>query len=394
MPKFVVKLASEEKVWTEECWASDGDEVRRIYEKKGIVVLKVRRKFTLSRSKLKWRDRIIFTQQFLALVKAGVPFVRIFEIISSRLKNPRMLEILSGAKERVIDGAELSEAFKPYTKDLGVLFITALAAGERSGKIAYTLEKYLDYANFMESTTSKIKSSLTYPTVVITVSFFLVFLLTTFVIPRFASFYKTAQLQLPALTLFILSLSSFMKAHWLYIVLGLILLYVAYRNSFRIKPLYMWVEKAKLVMPFLGEGIFLISSSLYLRTLSFLLDGGIPVVQAALTAAEASPNGYLREKLRQVPEKVSQGFNLSQALEESGAVEELGIEMVRVGEGSGQLSDLLFQGADYLEKEFEFKVRRYLGIIEPLTILFLGVVVGIMLLSVYLPIFELARGVR
>ncbi len=394
MPKFVVKLASEERVWTEECWGSDPEEVRKIYEKKGIVVLKIRKKISLSRARLKWRDRIIFTQQFLALVRAGVPFVRILEIIGARMKNPRMLEIITGARERILDGAELSEAFRPYTRDLGVLFVTALAAGERSGKIAHTLEKYLEYAHFMEDITSKIKASLTYPTVVITVSFFLVFLLTTFVIPRFASFYKSARIQLPALTLLILSFSSFMKAHWPYIILGLVLLYLGYKNSPRVKPVHMWVERAKLAVPFLGEGIFLISSALYLRTLSFLLEGGIPVVQAARTAAEASPNGYLREKLKEVPEKVSQGESLSRALEESGAVEELGVEMVRVGEGSGQLAELLFQGADYLEKEFEFKVRRYLGILEPLTILFLGVVVGIMLLSVYLPIFELARGVR
>ncbi len=394
MPKFTVKLASEEKVWTEECWAESPEEARKIYEKKGFAVLKVKKKITFSRRKLGWRDRIIFAQQLLALVKAGVPFVRAFDLIMSRSKNPRLLEILSGARERVVDGAELSAAFKPYSKDLGILFITALAAGERSGRLAFTLEKYLDYANFMENTYSKIKASLTYPTIVITVSLFLVFLLTTFVIPRFASFYKHTNIQLPALTIFILSVSSFMKKNWMWLILFLFLLAFLYKYSVKIKPLYLWIERLKLSVPFLGEGIFLISSSLYLRTMSFLLDGGIPVVQAAQTAAEASPNGYLREKLSAVPQKVSQGLSLSQALEESGAVEELGIEMVKVGENSGEITELLFQGADYLEKEFEFKVRRYLGILEPLTILFLGLIVGIMLLSVYLPIFELARGIR
>ncbi len=394
MPKFTVKLASEEKVWTEECWAENKEDARKIFEKKGFAVLKVRKKFSLSRSRMRWRDRIIFAQQFLALVRAGVPFVRAFDLIMARSKNPRLLEILSGAKERVVDGAELSAAFKPYSKDLGILFITALAAGERSGKLAFTLEKYLDYANFMENTYSKIKASLTYPTIVISVSLFLVFLLTTFVIPRFASFYKHTNIQLPALTIFILSLSSFMKHNWVWLLLGLFLLGFLYRYSYRIKPLYLWIEKIKLSLPFLGEGIFLISSSLYLRTLSFLLEGGIPVVQAASTAAEASPNGYLRERLLKVPERVSEGLSLSQALEEAGAVEDLGVEMVRVGENSGEITSLLFQGADYLEKEFEFKVRRYLGILEPLTILFLGLIVGIMLLSVYLPIFQLARGIR
>ncbi len=398
MPKFLVRIASESSVWEEECWATDAQEVRKVYERKGLAVLGVKKKWSgeirLKKPALKWRDRIIFAQEFLALARAGIPFIKAIDLIMKRTRNPRMMEILTGARERIIDGADLSVAFKPYSDDLGILFITSLAAGERSGKIEYTLQKYLDYAIFMDNVISRIKSALTYPAVVLTVSLFLVFILTTFVIPKFADFYHGANLNLPFITVAILSISSFMKKYWMLILAGLLLLYIASVRASRIKKVHLFFEKLKLSLPFIGEGIVLISSSIYFRTLSFLLGGGIPVMNSTEIAATASPNGYLREKLGEVPGKIREGVTLTESLEELGILPELGVEMVRVGEGSGELENLLLQAADFIEREFEFKVKRWLSILEPLTILLLGIIVGIMLLSVYLPIFQLARGIR
>ncbi|MCD6454049.1 MAG: type II secretion system F family protein [Candidatus Aminicenantes bacterium] len=397
MPRFIVKVASEARVWQEECWAKDEEEVRKLYEKKGFAVLRIRKKrgeIRFSRPKISWKDRIIFTQEFLALTKAGMPFIKSLELIMRKARNPRLMEILAAAKERILDGADLSVAFKPYSEDLGVLFVTSLAAGERSGKIEYTLQKYLDYAIFMDSISSRVKSALIYPAVVISVSLFLVFLLTTFVIPRFANFYQGANLSLPWITTIILSISAFMKKYWIYILILLFLLYLGYKNASKLKGLYFALEKFKLSLPVLGEGIILISASIYFRTLSFLLGGGIPIANSTMVAASASPNGYIREKLSIVSEKIKEGENLTDTLESLGLFPDMGIEMVRVGENSGQLESLLIQAADFIEREFEFKIKRWLSILEPLTILLLGIIVGIMLLSVYLPIFQLARGIR
>ncbi len=396
MPRYLLKIASEVRVWEEECWAADQKEAREIYERKGFAVLGIKRKWgnlRLKKFSLKWKDKIIFTQEFLALAKAGVPFIKALELIMRRTKNPRLKEIVSGAKERIIDGAALSEAFTPYSKDFGMLFVTSLAAGERSGKIEDTLEKYLEYANFMDNITSRIKSALTYPAVVLTVSFFLVFLLTTFVIPKFADFYKGANIELPLVTLSILSISSFMENNWLAILISLFVIYSIYKYSLRFEKFNIWTDKLKLSSPFLGEGIVLISSSIYFRTLSFLLAGGIPIVNATSTAASSSPNAYIRKALNLVPEEIKEGGNLTNSLEKIEILPDIGVEMVRVGEGSGQLEELLFQAADFIEKEFDFKIKSWLAILEPLIILFLGLIVGIMLLSVYLPIFHLARGI-
>lgn len=396
MPRFTVKLASEDKIWEEEIWGPSEDYVRRLFQKRGFAVLRIKRKFSLfpRKRKISLQDKIIFVQEFIALVKSGVPFVRSFEIILQRTGNERLKEILNDVRERVIDGASLSEAFALYSEEFGMVFIASLAAGERSGRLPDTLKRYLEYIQLLADTSHTIKAALTYPAVVISVAVLLVVILVLFVIPNFAEFYKGAEISLPFLTVLLLEFSRFAQHNFLLFLILIfsaiiILKFLRSRAGFAER-----MDKSLLSLPFIGKATLMLNASVFLRTLSFLLSGGIPLVKASELAARTSGNSFIRRRLARIKEDVEKGENLSKSLEKTGIIPEIAIEMVRVGENAGNLEELLEQSSTFIDTEVRFKIKRWLATVEPLLIVILGIIVGIMLLSVYMPIFQLARGVR
>ncbi len=395
MPRYIVKLASQERLWEEELWAPSPDYIKKSFARRGIAVLSVKEKFTLRlRRKLTLQDRMVFAQEFMALVRAGLPLGRALEIIQRRTGRERLKEILSDVIFRIEEGASLSQAFKPYWRDFGMIFIASLAAGERSGRLAETLARYLDYVKLMDETSRAIRAAITYPAVVITVAMMLVFILVVFVLPNFAEFYKGAEISLPALTVLLLQTSTLLKGNLPLLFLSVVAAAGLLRLLRRYDWFRRWLHGFYLRLPFVGKALYLMNLSVYLRTLAFLLSGGTPMLQACRVAAETVANLVLRERLEQVVSDVEQGDSLSSAFDKTGIIPEMAVEMARVGENAGNLEELLEQTSAFLDQEMQFKIKRWIAVLEPALIVTMGVIVAIMLLSVYLPIFQLARGMR
>ncbi len=377
--------------------AASAGECRRRFESEGLCVLSARRdwkKLNLRMGRgrtLKDRDFIMFNQEFQALVKAGYPVLRSLEIISARTRNIFLQDVLRRVEADVRQGKALSEAFAPFESRFSKIYTAALMAGEQSGNLPDTLGQYIQYARTIARTKSRIRSALIYPTMLLVFSLGLVGVLINFVLPNFSTFYQDFEAQLPFFTVFLIGLSTFVRANWpVWILLagGAVLGYLQLRR--REKSL-LWMERNKLKIP-LGKLIWIESGvSLYCRTLSLLLQAGIPVLTGLPLAIHAIPNKFLASKAAEIPDHIRNGEALSEAMSKTGFFPQLALDMVRIGETSGNLGGMLREASEVFDERIQSKIDTFVGLIEPIMIIVMGVLVAGMLLAVYMPIFNIIK---
>ncbi len=402
MPDYMCRAVGEDgRVVTRQLLASSAEECRKVVEAEGLLVLSVTRDWKklsaqgihLGR-KIKPRDFILFNQEFIALLKAGYPILRSLEVLSSRAKNIYLKELLLKIGGEVESGKALSEAFAPYESLFSTVYTASLMAGERSGNLPGSLKRYIEYAKVIAQTRSRIKSALTYPTVLIVFSFFVMNILVYFILPKFADFYTSFEAEMPGITHLLMSAALWLNRHW-YLVLavagmGIVLAWWgSSRHGFRLR-----LDRLKLRIP-LGRAIWLESGvSLFCRTLGLLLEAGITLLSAAGIAIQAVPNRHIVQKIEGLPESIRNGESLSEALTRTGMFPLLAIDMIRVGETSANLQGMLTDVADFYDEGIRGKIDTLVTLVEPIVIIFMGLVVAGMLLSVYLPIFNVIRATR
>jgi type IV pilus assembly protein PilC len=399
MPHFSCRIAGENgRVAAREVLASSSEECRKSLEAEGYLVLSVRRDWKTLQSqgirlgrKVKEKDFILFNQELVALIKSGYPILRSLEAIASRLKNVYLKELLTKVAEEVKLGKALSEAFAPYEKTFGTVYTASLMAGERSGNLPGAVTRYVQYAKVIAQTRSRIRSALAYPTLLIIFAFLLFGILVNFILPRFSSFYQDFQAQLPGITRLLMSVSMAVNAHW-YIVPGVIVLVAFIVVSQRRKPDFrLRLDRLKLRIPY-GKTIWLESSiAIFSRTLGLLLEAGITLLQSIGIAIQAVPNASLTVKMRDVPDSIRNGEGLSDSLAKSGTLPPLALDMIRIGETSANLQGMLGDVADFYDDRIRVKIDTLVSLIEPVVIIFMGLVVAGMLLAIYLPIFNVIR---
>jgi len=402
MPYYECRVTAESgRVLTQTLMASSADECRKALASEGYLVLSVRRDWKTIRSqtitvgrKIKDKDFILFNQELVAMIRSGYPILRSLEVITGRLKNVYLKELLLKVAEDVKLGKALSEAFLPYEKNFGTVYVASLMAGERSGNLAGAISRYVDYARMIARTRSRIRSALAYPTLLIIFAFVLFSLLVNFILPRFSSFYQDFQANLPGITRVIMSFSTAVNAHW-YVVPGVVALITGVILTQRKRPDFRFrADKLKLRLPY-GKTIWLESSvAVFSRTLGLLLEAGITLIQAISIAIQSVPNAFLSRKMKDVPDFIKNGEGLSDALSKSGAVPPLALDMIRIGETSANLQGMLGDVADFFDERIRVKIDTLVSLIEPLVIVFMGLVVAGMLLAVYLPIFNVIRITR
>jgi type IV pilus assembly protein PilC len=401
MPYFLCRLSTDDgKIYSRSVLAASSAECRHRFEAEGLCVLSARRdwkKFNLSFGRggaFKDRDFIMFNQEFQALVKAGFPVLRSLEIIEGRTRNPFLQEVLRKVEADISQGKALSEAFAPFERRFTKIYTAALMAGEQSGNLPDTLGQYIQYARTIARTKSRIRSALIYPTMLLLFSLALVGVLINFVLPNFSSFYQDFDAQLPFFTVFLIDFSKFVRSHWpVWILLtgGAILGYFQLKR--REKTL-LWVERNKLKIP-LGKLIWVESGvSLYCRTLSLLLQAGIPVLAGLPLAIHAIPNKFLASKAAEIPDHIRNGEALSESMAQAGFFPQLALDMVRIGETSGNLGGMLREVSEVFDERIQTKIDTFVGLIEPVMIIVMGVLVAGMLLSVYMPIFNIIKVAR
>ncbi|HTA85747.1 MAG TPA: type II secretion system F family protein [Silvibacterium sp.] len=392
MAEFVIKLADERgHVQQQVQSAATADELRHRFTQAGYYVYSVKpRGLTGSRRKAKLETFIIFNQQFLTLIRAGLPILSSLEMLAKSQKNPAFAGQLQNVAARVRTGESISAAFEAQG-GFPVIYTTTLLAGERSGNLEEVLGRFLSFQRISLSFTKKLKASLIYPALLITLVFGLFVFLITFVVPRFATLYDQLGTNLPSLTLALLALGQGAQHYILYVapVVALIA-FLIYRWS-RTDAGADRIDGIRIKMPVFGVIWLKYQVALFSRTLSTLLAGGLPLVPSLETAARSIASKRIAKAVFSSVSSVREGKGLSQSLQGTKVFPPLSVEMIEVGESTGALPQMLNSVAEFYEEDVQTALTASLSLIEPAILIVMGVVVVVILIALYLPIFSLGN---
>ncbi len=393
MNEFTVKLADERgRIQEQTHPAATAEELRARFTQAGYLVYSVKARNALgagkSRKKVKLQNFLVFNQQFVTLIKAGLPIPGSLELLARRQKDLNFKAQLEDVAARVKTGESLSGAFDAQG-GFPLIFTTTLLAGERSGNLEEVLQRYTEFQRVSLTVTKKLKAALVYPTLLITLVSGLFVFLITFVVPRFALLYDQLNAPLPAITQVLLKVGNGAQNYGLYVIPVLLLAgYLAYRWS-KTDAGAATVDKLRLGIPLLGVIWLKYQVALFARTLSTLLTGGLPLVPSLETAARSISSRQVSNAVFSSVTQVREGQRLSSSLEGTRVFPELAIEMIEVGESTGALPTMLNSVASFFEEDVETSLAGVLSLIEPTILIVMGVAVAVILISLYLPILSL-----
>ena len=344
--------------------------------------------------KLGYFDFLLFNQKMITLLKSGVSFIKALEIIVANQKKGNMKEILSKCQTDIKNGIQISDAFSSKSIPFYKIYKASLLAGERSGNLETILERFNSYLEKISNLRRKVVSSLTYPIILFAFMISLVFVILIYAMPKFASFYADFEAELPVATEYLIAIAQYLNRNFPFIVIFIILVIIAIRMIERFFEHIIIVDYLKIRIPFIGKIIIENAMTVFSRTLAILIGGGIPVPESTQIAVETFSNKYFRYQVREVPQKIKEGILLSDVLSEVNFIPGVLVEVIRVGESSGNLVDVLNENADSFENSIDAKISSLISLIEPILIVVLGLVIAFMLVSIYLPIFNTVNVVR
>src|SRR5713226_4607678 len=330
---------------------------------------------------------LILNQQFNTLIKAGLPILKSLDLLATRSSSPKLRPVITQIRDRVREGKSLSEA----VAEAGVfskVYSTAILAGEKSGNLPGVLDYYIAYQRVSTGVRKKILAALVYPVLLITVAVIIVTYLVTAVIPKFALLYRDLHVELPAPTRLLVALT----VDYRYVVLGIVALMAAAAAG-----VFLWsrseeggtaFDRFKFRLPVIGDTLLKFQVAQFSRTLSTLLTGGTPLVAGLQTASDAITSKLLRSAVAQATQRVREGESVHVALSSSGVMPEMALDMIEVGESSGALSPMLVSVAEFYEEEVSLRLTALVSLIEPLLLVFMGLLIMFILISLYLPIFS------
>jgi type IV pilus assembly protein PilC len=380
--------------------APDSKSARVEIERRGGHVFEVRRHgFVLpggrgDRRRVKMADFLVFNQEMIALLKAGLPVVRSFEILLERQESPALRAVLADVKDRVNSGASISEAFAEQGDIFPRLYWTSLKAGEKSGEIESVLRRYLKYQKTVIAISRKVVSTLVYPAILLVLSAVLIAILMTVVIPKFQDFFADFHADLPLLTVVVVGIAAFLSGNALWLFPALLFAgYLGWRWM-RTPAGRSWSDAVLLKLPFLGGLFRRFAITQFTRSLATLLGGGTPLVPSLENAAEAIGNRHIARRVRDVVPKVREGGELWQALDSTGIFTNLTIEMIKVGETSGALEEMLTAVSDFYDEEIDVLLARVITLVEPAILVMMGGIIITILMSIYLPIFKIMSQIK
>ncbi len=335
-------------------------------------------------------DISIFTRQLATMMKAGVPLVQSFDIVSEGLENPNMRDVVTQIKNEVASGTGLSLALEKYPQYFDELFINLVSSGETSGTLETMLDRVATYKEKSEALKKKIKSALTYPIAVVAIALVVTGVLLVKVVPQFAETFSSFGSELPAFTQFVMQISDFAIAWW-YIILGIIIAGVAaFKEALsRSVAFSELVDKLMLKAPIVGDVIFNSIIARFSRTLATTFSAGVPLVEALDSVAGAAGNSVYSHAIKQIRDDVTTGAPLYNSIQVTGLFPTMLLQMVSIGEESGALDEMLEKVADHYEEAVDNAVDSLSSLMEPLIMAVLGVLVGGLMVAMYLPIFML-----
>ena len=376
------------------------DEVRHRLQEQGFLPIAIRsRGWSLSlrprkrRQIVKPDDFILFNQQFVALIRAGLPILKSLDLLKDRISNPLLRQHISDVRERVFSGALLSEAIRAQGI-FPTVYTASVFAGERSGNLVEVITRYVQYQKTILSVRKRFLNSLIYPSFLIVLAVGMIAVILTYVIPKFAELYADLNTPLPVTTRVLIAVSGTIRENLAIVVpalVGVIVILKIWTSSRRGMH---WIDELKLKAPVIGHLWTMFSMAQLTRTLATLLQGGIPLVPALESAREASGNRVIAESISSAITQVREGRPISDSLQQTGHFPELALEMIRVGEQTGSLPDMLNHIADFYDEDVNIRSTALLGWVEPVILLVVAVFIATVLISLYMPIFSLGSAVR
>ena len=400
MAEFVLKYADPRgEVHQQVAEAVSEKEIRERYQQQGFLIYSVKPRHAIAgvavggRKKINLEKFLIFNQQFVTLVRAGLPILKALDLLSERLTDAKLAPYIKAVREEVKNGALLSDAFAAQ----GVfppIYVTSVLAGEKSGALGEVLDRFIAYQRLALAVRKKLVLSLVYPSLLIVLVIALMVFLVTFVVPKFADLYHSLSAQLPAATEILIAVGTTARNYILFGFLGLIAAIVAFRFWSRTENGEMTVDRWRLRTPLLGDIWIKYQVAQFARVMSTLLVGGIPLLQAMETSSSSLGTRLLKSTLAQAGQMVKEGQALSKALAQTKIFPALSIDMMEVGESTGALPQMLASVAEFYEDDVNTRMTASLSLIEPAIMIFMGGFVSFVLVALYLPIFSLADTLR
>jgi type IV pilus assembly protein PilC len=357
--------------------------------RQGINVTKLKKQKTAS-GKVTDKEITLFSRQLATMVKSGVPLLQSFDIVGKGASNPALAKLLFDIKADVETGSNLASAFRKYPMYFDNLFCNLVEAGEQAGILDSLLDRLATYKEKTQAIKAKIKGALFYPVSIIVVAFIITAVIMIFVVPAFKSVFASFGGELPTPTLIVVAISDFFVANWYIIFGGAYALIYGLAQAFkRSRALQIAVDKYSLKLPVFGDLLVKSSIARWTRTLSTMFAAGVPLVDALDSVGGAAGNYVYEQGTLAIKNEVSTGNNLTSSMEASGLFPTMVTQMVAIGEESGQLDNMLGKTADFYEAEVDDAVEALSSLMEPMIMVFLGGLIGGLVVAMYLPIFKL-----
>jgi type IV pilus assembly protein PilC len=358
--------------------------------RRGILATKIKKQ-TLSRGKkITGKDLAVFTRQLATMLRAGVPLLQCFDIVSKGNANPSMSRLLNDIRADVETGTSLNQAFRKYPMYFDGLFCNLVAAGEQAGILDALLDRLATYQEKTIAIKGKIKKALFYPVTIILVAILVTAIIMIFVIPSFKQVFTSFGAELPLPTQIVIAMSDFCLTYWYLLLIVFIgvpyFLYQAWRRSPKVQIM---VDKMMLRPPVIGPLLQKAAIARWTRTLATTFAAGVPLVEALDSVGPAAGNAVYKDATRQIQTEVNTGTTLAQAMQNCGVFPAMAIQMTSIGEEAGSLDSMLNKVADYFEREVDDTVDALSSLMEPMIMVILGVIIGSIVVAIYMPIFKL-----
>jgi type IV pilus assembly protein PilC len=398
MPIFIWEgTTKKNEVKKGEIEATNENAVRGLLRRQGFKIIEVRIKpkdileyLPFLKAKIKEKNVVVFCRIFSTMINAGLPLIQCLDLLAQQEQNKSFAKIIRSVKEDIEGGTSLTNALKKYPKIFDDLFVNLIAAGEAGGILDVILERLSAYMEKAMKLKARVKGAMTYPIAVLAISLSVVALLLLKVIPVFQKMFEGMGGKLPALTQLLITTSEFTQHYFLYIIVVFVVIYIAFTRFYKTEKGKWIVDSLILKAPIFGDLLKKVAVAKFSRTLSTMMSSGVPILEGLTIVSKTSGNVVVENALLKTRQSISEGRSIAEPLAETGIFPPMVIQMISVGEATGALDSMLSKIANFYDDEIDVAVDSMTALLEPVMMVFLGGVVGGMIIAMYLPIFKLA----
>jgi type IV pilus assembly protein PilC len=399
MPVFIWEgVTKKDEVKKGEMEAADELAVRGLLRRQGFksIEVKVKPKDIMEylpaflKGKIKEKNVVVFCRIFSTMINAGLPLIQCLDLLAQQEQNKAFAQIIRSVKEDIEGGTSLTNALKKYPRIFDELFVNLVAAGEAGGILDVILERLSNYMEKAMKLKARVKGAMTYPAAVLVISFAVVALLLLKVIPVFKQMFEGMGGQLPGLTQALINASEFTQNYFLFMVAVLVIIYIAFVRFYRTEKGRWTIDSLILKSPVFGDLLKKVAVAKFSRTLSTMMSSGVPILEGLMIVSKTSGNVVVENALMKTRQSITEGRSIAEPLAETGIFPPMVIQMISVGEATGALDSMLSKIANFYDDEIDVAVDAMTALLEPVMMVFLGGIVGGMIIAMYLPIFKLA----